>query len=352
MEFFIKLYDKDHNILDEVYEICDLDYTFTVNGIGKARINVPYYTVKTNNKNYRHGNDIEIYRVIDNKEELLWWGVIYNTIPNQSTLEIECYGYIEKIKNRLFQSFINEEFKMYRGTYDKVIFSMLDTINSYYDCGIYRGTAQYNSLETERKIEWNNNFFDKLDEFTTDSNYYWDVDKDRKLNLSINIGSDKTYYEINDEVNIVGDVSINSSGEIYNHIIAKNTYTEEESNVEITLISEKKNINSINLYGLKTKELSVNDIHIQDTLDTYVQRELEKCSNPLLNITLTVSNSGVFDIFDIKKGDLVSLKLKSINMDTKIKILEYTIKPKTLTADIVVGNCYFRPNKPNKYTFL
>ena len=59
---------------------------------------------------------------------------------------------IEKIKNRLFQSFINEEFKMYRGTYDKVIFSMLDTINSYYDCGIYRGTAQYNSLETERKI--------------------------------------------------------------------------------------------------------------------------------------------------------------------------------------------------------
>ena len=29
MEFFIKLYDKDHNILDEVYEICDLDYTFT-----------------------------------------------------------------------------------------------------------------------------------------------------------------------------------------------------------------------------------------------------------------------------------------------------------------------------------
>ena len=51
---------------------------------------------------------------------------------------------------------------MYRGTYDKVIFSMLDTINSYYDCGIYRGTAQYNSLETERKIEWNNNFLINL----------------------------------------------------------------------------------------------------------------------------------------------------------------------------------------------
>ena len=197
----------------------------------------------------------------------------------------------------------------------------------------------------------NDNFYEKLNDFTTDSNYYWDIDNNRKLNLYSSIGEDKTYYEINDEVNVIDTLSINTSGEIYNHIIAKNTYTEEESDVEVTLISEKKNQDSINLYGLRTKELSVNDIHIQETLDNYVQRELDKCSDPILNIVIEVSNSGIFDIFNIKKGDLVTLNLSCLKLSSKIKIIEYTIHPKTLTATITLGNCYFRPNRPNMYRF-
>ena len=376
MEFFLKIYTSDHIIIDEIYEITDLDYTFAINGIGKANISVPYYTKKTNQKNYKISNDIEIWRKVNKKkkkrikledekvtnefrtveisyydEELLWWGVIYNTIPEGANLKIECSGYAAKIENRLFNQYINEGFKMYRGTYDKVLFSMLKDINSYYDTGIKEGNYQYISLDTERKIEWNDNFYDKLNEFTTDSNYYWDIDSNRALNLYLKMGEDKSYYEINDEVNVIDTLSINTSSEIYNHIIAKNTYTEEESDVEVTLISEKKNQDSINLYGLRTKELSVNDIHIQETLDNYVQRELDKCSDPILNITVEVSNSGTFNIFDIKKGDLVTLNLNCLKLNSKIKIMEYTIHPKTLTATITLGNCYFRPNKPNMYRF-
>ena len=375
MEFFLKIYTSDHIIIDEIYEITDLDYTFAINGIGKANISVPYYTKKTNQKNYKISNDIEIWRKVKKKkkkrikledekvtnefrtveisyydEELLWWGVIYNTIPEGANLKIECSGYAAKIENRLFNQYINDEFKIYRGTYDKVLFSMLKDINSYYYTGINQGDAQYISLDTERKIEWNDNFYEKLNDFTTDSNYYWDIDNNRKLNLYSSIGEDKTYYEINDEVNVIDTLSINTSGEIYNHIIAKNTYT-EESDVEVTLISEKKNQDSINLYGLRTKELSVNDIHIQETLDNYVQRELDKCSDPILNIVIEVSNSGIFDIFNIKKGDLVTLNLSCLKLSSKIKIIEYTIHPKTLTATITLGNCYFRPNRPNMYRF-
>ena len=376
MEFFLKIYTSDHIIIDEIYEIADLDYTFAINGIGKANISVPYYTKKTNQKNYKISNDIEIWRKVKKKkkkrikledekvtnefrtveisyydEELLWWGVIYNTIPEGANLKIECSGYAAKIENRLFNQYINEGFKMYRGTYDKVLFSMLKDINSYYYTGINEGDYQYISLDTERKIEWNDNFYDKLNDFTTDSNYYWDIDNNRALNLYSKIGEDKSYYEINDEVNVIDTLSINTSSEIYNHIIAKNTYTEEGSDVEVTLISEKKNQDSINLYGLRTKELNVNDIHIQETLDNYVQRELDKCSDPILNITVEVSNSGIFNIFDIKKGDLVTLNLNCLKLNSKIKIMEYTIHPKTLTATITLGNCYFRPNKPNMYRF-
>ena len=133
MEFFLKIYTSDHIIIDEIYEIADLDYTFAINGIGKANISVPYYTKKTNQKNYKISNDIEIWRKVKKKkkkrikledekvtnefrtveisyydEELLWWGVIYNTIPEGTNLKIECSGYAAKIENRLFNQYINE----------------------------------------------------------------------------------------------------------------------------------------------------------------------------------------------------------------------------------------------------
>lgn len=351
MEFFIKLYDSSHCILDEVYEISDIEYGFTVNGIGKAIINVPYYADKTNDRNYRIGNDIEIYRIEDNKEILEWYGVIYNSIPNGSDLEVECYGYGRKVQDRMFTQYITEGSITLRGTYDKVIYSMLSNINSYMDTGIRQGKAQSNTLETERIINWNDNFYDKLDEFTTDSNYYWDINEKRELNLSTSIGSNKTYYEINDEVNVVDTINISTSGEIYNHVIAKNTYTEDDSDVEVTLISESKDEDSIALYGLHSKELSVNDIHIQETLDEYVKRELEKCSSPILSLTLEVSNSGTFNIFNVKKGDVVTLKLSSLKMDTSIKVLDYKIKPTKETMIVTLGNCYFRENSVQKYRF-
>ena len=52
MEFFLKIYTSDHEIIDEIYELTDLDYTFSINGIGKANISVPYYAKKTKQKTY------------------------------------------------------------------------------------------------------------------------------------------------------------------------------------------------------------------------------------------------------------------------------------------------------------
>ena len=168
MEFFLKIYTSDHEIIDEIYELTDLDYTFSINGIGKANISVPYYAKKTKQKTYKISNDIEIWRKVKKKkrkrikledkisysslkdindellfdidnelifaidekvtnrfriieisyydEELLWWGVIYNTTPSGAVLNIECSGYAAKIENRLFNQYINDEFKIYRGT--------------------------------------------------------------------------------------------------------------------------------------------------------------------------------------------------------------------------------------------
>ena len=68
MEFYLKIYTSDHEIIDEIYELTDLDYTFSINGIGKANISVPYYAKKTKEKTYKNSNDIEIWRKVKKKK--------------------------------------------------------------------------------------------------------------------------------------------------------------------------------------------------------------------------------------------------------------------------------------------
>ena len=60
-----------------------------------------------------------------------------------------------------------------------------------------------------------------------------------------------------------------------------------------------KDLNSIYKYGVFSKELVVNDIRLQSTLDKYVEDELNKCKNPLISISLNVSNCDTFNIFDV-----------------------------------------------------
>ena len=88
-DYYIKIFNKEHIILEEVYEISELTYTKTLNGIWKASLTLPR-SIKTTEDILQNNNHIEIYRRINEmnvykqhisaKEELLWWGVIYNSI--------------------------------------------------------------------------------------------------------------------------------------------------------------------------------------------------------------------------------------------------------------------------------
>ena len=358
-DYYIKIFNKEHIILEEVYEISELTYTKTLNGIWKASLTLPR-SIKTTEDILQNNNHIEIYRRINEmnvykqhisaREELLWWGVIYNSNPHASFFTIDCFGYGRLIQDKLFTMYIRQDNNVFTGEYDKVLYNMLNVINNMYNTGVSQGTAHKNNLQTTRIINWNDNFYDKLDEFTTDANYFWQIDKNRKLNLYTSLGIDKTYYEINSDINVNKTLSITSSGEIYNYIVAKNTYT-DDSDIEHSIIAEAKDLNSIYKYGVFSKELVVNDIRLQSTLDKYVEDELNKCKNPLISISLNVSNCDTFNIFDVEVGDNISLILKEISLNTEIKIIEFTIDCKTETMNIELGNCMFREESPKVYRF-
>jgi len=63
-DYYIKIFNKEHIILEEVYEISELTYTKTLNGIWKASLTLPR-SIKTTEDILQNNNHIEIYRRIN-----------------------------------------------------------------------------------------------------------------------------------------------------------------------------------------------------------------------------------------------------------------------------------------------
>ena len=244
----------------------------------------------------------------------------------------------------------------YSKHYGNLIFELIDEINGIYHTGIYLGVNQDTNLITDRVINWDDDLYDKIQEFIEDSNCYFTIDKNRMFNFYNVIGEDKLYYEITD-YNILGqwDYTVDET-QIYNVINARIFYEEnvegQEEPIKTILISHAEDINSINCYGRREKVSSAsNDIKLQETLDAQVKEELETYKNPLVSCNVKIGISDVFNIFDIEPGDYVTLNSEEKRINQKIRVLEYTVNLTENTVSISLGNSIFRDVKPNIYRF-
>ena len=349
--WYIYIYDKDHVKLDEIYEISNISYTKTLNGICSATITIPSKIPKNTENNIKEYNHIEIYKIVDGIPMLLWWGVIASWTPNNNfEVEISCLGYFYLLSKRIFR----EDKEYSNKKYNVLCSLMLDYINNINDTGIRLGISKDSSLKTTRKINYGDYLWDKLTEYLEDSNTYAEIDKDRKLNYyDENYCNDKSdFYEIN-EANIINNISINrESLGIYNYIEGISTYT-NDSNNEVVLKCVKKDEDSIKEYGLLEYTLKLNDIRLQETLETRTQEYLNKNSVPNLNIMLQVRNCSVFNIYDINVGDIIYLNLKDVfNINTKIKVIEITVNAREQIAELTLGNTLYREVAPQKRVYV
>ena len=361
IKYYFKLYTRNHEFIDELYIFSNVEYTKTLNGICNMTFNIPIRYLSKKNIELSLGQHIELYRIEDHKESLLWYGVVNSPSPQSGDINCTCLGYASLLQNRNF-TYINidseNEWKKtyYSKHYGDLIFELIDEINRIYHTGIYLGVNQDTNLITDRVINWDDDLYDKIQEFIEDSNCYFAIDKNRMFNFYNAIGEDKLYYEITD-YNILGqwDYTMDET-QIYNVINARIFFEEnvegQEEPIKTILISHAEDINSINRYGRREKVSSAsNDIKLQETLDAQVKEELETYKNPLVSCNVKVGISDIFNIFDIEPGDYVTLNSEEKRINQKIRVLEYTVNLTENTVSISLGNSIFRDAKPQIYRF-
>ena len=361
IKYYFKLYTRNHEFIDELYIFSNVEYTKTLNGICNMTFNIPIRYLSKKNIELSLGQHIELYRIEDHKESLLWYGVVNSPSPQSGDINCTCLGYASLLQNRNF-TYINidseNEWKKtyYSKHYGNLIFELIDEINRIYHTGIYLGVNQDTNLITDRVINWDDDLYDKIQEFIEDSNCYFAIDKNRMFNFYNAIGEDKLYYEITD-YNILGqwDYTMDET-QIYNVINARIFFEEnvegQEEPIKTILISHAEDINSINRYGRREKVSSAsNDIKLQETLDAQVKEELETYKDPLVSCNVKVGISDIFNIFDIEPGDYVTLNSEEKRINQKIRVLEYTVNLTENTVSISLGNSIFRDAKPQIYRF-
>ena len=361
IKYYFKLYTRNHEFIDELYIFSNVEYTKTLNGICNMTFNIPIRYLSKKNIELSLGQHIELYRIEDHKESLLWYGVVNSPSPQSGDINCTCLGYASLLQNRNF-TYIdidgeNEWKKTYYSKhYGNLIFELIDEINGIYHTGIYLGVNQDTNLITDRVINWDDDLYDKIQEFIEDSNCYFAIDKNRMFNFYNAIGEDKLYYEITD-YNILGqwDYTMDET-QIYNVINARIFFEEnvegQEEPIKTILISHAEDINSINRYGRREKVSNAsNDIKLQETLDAQVKEELETYKDPLVSCNVKVGISDIFNIFDIEPGDYVTLNSEEKRINQKIRVLEYTVNLTENTVSISLGNSIFRDAKPQIYRF-
>ena len=355
IKYFIKLYTKDHILIDELYLLSNISFTKTLNGLGNMEFNIPVEYLNEKKLELILGQHIELYKIENNKEEIVWYGVINSPAPNGSDINCISLGYATLLQNRTFTDIeLNNENKFNKTFYNKqygaLIFTLIRQINNIYNTGIELNECIDSELRTDRIINWDDDLYAKIQEFIEASNCYFTIDKDRRFNFYNKIGEDKSeYYEIND-YNIVGNwnYSIDCT-QIANVVSARVVYKEDD--VTNVLTSSKLDLDSINTYGRREKTLDVNDTRLQSTLDKQCEETLNLYKDPLVSCDVEVSISDTFNIFDIEPGDYVKLNSDKNNLNMNIRVLEYTTDLTTNTVKITLGNSIFRENKPNIYRY-
>lgn len=334
----LKIFDRLHNILDEIDEYSGLKYGWTLNGLGKAQFSIGLESKKCTSENFEFRNHIEVW-----EDKCIWGGQIVDRQFDDSKLNISLYGYLSLLDKRRLRA------KVYPNmAYGDLYVSMLDDVNAIEDTGVSVGNMAANSLKTQRTVNNTDFLLKKLQDYCSDSNYDIDVDNDRKLNFYLRKGTIKSSYLLEyggDADNILSAPSLEQSA-----MSMANSIYSEIKNDSSTLTSLAEDGNSKGLYGLQEDVLNANDgIVLQNTLDNNTSSELQRRAYPANSLSLKVKDSSLCPFDDIEVGDSITVHLIPYwNFTDILRIIEMAHNEDDGTRDIVVGQTLYRPQPPVK----
>lgn len=339
----LKIYDRMHNVLDEIDDYGDdLQYGWTLDDIDTLGVSLALSSPKCTVANTQYGNHLEL---VDENNQIVWGGIIFGHNFDDTALKLNCLDYSALLKIRRLRA------KQYPAMqYGALIKQMIDDSQAArpdYPIGLTGDNIAEGALQTTRTVKNDDMLWLKIKEFGDDANYdYW-VDAARKFNFALRRGKDKLQH-------------ILEWGGVRDNITVKPTLAQDimslvnsvygQTDGDSPMTSSADDESSEEAYGLFEGTFSPNQgVSVQSTLDTQVNGELQRDSQPANSITLTVKDSTLCPFSETEVGDRVTVHLiPYFDFSASLRILRMVHTEKTGTREITVGSILFKPQPPVK----
>lgn len=348
---YIKLFDRHHAQLDELYQFGPPKYGWSLGDIDTMTLDLTLGNPKCTADNLRLGNHVE-YASDDGIT--IWGGYIAGHNFSNTKLTLNCVDYNALLKHRRLLA--KQYAAMDYGSLTRQLIE--DCGNSRADCpiGLIGYVIEPGAIQTTRKVENTDLLLAKIQDICADANYdYW-VDTARTFHFALRRGADKPQYVLEwggEADNIVTAPTLaRDILNLANDVYSESTVTNLDNN-NITITSEQQNLHSQTIFGLFQGIFRPNDgVSIQATLDTQTSAALALDCVPADNITLTCIDGTQCPFNDLAIGDRVTLHLiPYFNYTASVRILRMVQDDDKQTRDITVGSVVYKPQGPQRRAY-
>lgn len=348
---YIKLFDRNHTQLDELYQFSPPKYGWTLNDIDTMALDIALADPKCTPANMQLGNHIEY--AADNGTTV-WGGYIAGHSFDDAKLTLNCTDYNALLKYRRLRA------KTYPvldyGTLTQQLITDCQSARTDYPIGLAGYSITPGAIQTQREVKATDMLFNKIKDICADANYdYW-VDAARIYCFALRRGADKPQYVLEyggEADNIIAAPTLaRDILNLANDVYAESTVTDSDNN-STTITSEQQDTGSQALYGLYEGTFSPNDgVSLQSTLDTQTSAALALDSSPADSITLTCIDGTQCPFANLAIGDRVALHLiPYFDYTASVRILRMVQDDDKQTRDITVGSVIFKPQGPKRRAY-
>ncbi|MFT9076572.1 hypothetical protein, partial [Ethanoligenens sp.] len=239
---YIKLFDRDHIQLDELYQFSPPKYGWTLNDIDTMALDIALADPKCTPANMQLGNHIEY--AADNGATV-WSGYIAGHSFDDTKLTLNCTDYNALLKYRRLRAKTYPVLEY--GTLTQQLIADCQSARTDYPIGLAGYSIAPGAIQTQREVKATDMLFDKIKDICADANYdYW-VDTARVYHFALRRGADKPQYVLEyggEADNIIAAPTLaRDILNLTNDVYAESTVTDSDNN-STTITSEQQDTGS------------------------------------------------------------------------------------------------------------
>ena len=348
---YIKIFDRSHVQLDELYRFSPPTYGWTLNDIDTLTLDLALADPKCTADNTRLGNHIEY---ADDDGTSIWGGCISGHSFDDAKLTLNCVDYLSLLKYRRLRAKTYSE--MAYGALNQQLIEDAQTARSDYSIGLTGYDIASGGLTTQREIKATDMLLAKLTDINADANYdYW-VSPDRVYHFALRRGADKPELVLEyggDADNIIAAPTLaRDILNLANSVYAESTVTDDDDS-SATITSEQQDTDSEQLYGLYEGTFSPSDgVSNQSTLDSQTAASLATSGVPADSFTLTVKDNNLCPFDRLEIGDRVTIHLiPYFDYTASVRILRMVCDDDKQTREFTVGSVVYKPQGPQRRAY-